>query len=128
MKSIIKEILIILLLCLAICLILGVIFYEYIPNNKVVPSTVEQYKTANTVKEEINQEVVEYQKQNITFEVTDSDLTRYKKTDTYNPGKANPFAVSSNTIEKTNTTTGGSTTTNTNPDSTDHFFNNTGLK
>ena len=99
MKSIIKEILIILLLCLAICLILGVIFYEYIPNNKVVPSTVEQYKTANTVKEEINQEVVEYQKQNITFEVTDSDLTRYKKTDTYNPGKANPFAASSNTIE-----------------------------
>ena len=128
MKSVIKEILIILLLCSAICLILGVIFYEYIPNNKVVPSTVEQYKTANTVKEEINQEVVEYQKQNITFEVTDSDLTRYKKTDTYNPGKANPFAASSNTIENTNTTTGGSTTTNTNPDSTDHFFNNTGLK
>ena len=31
-------------------------------------------------------------------------------------------------VENTNTTTGGSTTTNTNPDSTDHFFNNTGLK
>lgn len=44
MKSIIKEIFIILLLCIAVCLIFGVIFYDYIPTNKVVPSTVEAYK------------------------------------------------------------------------------------
>lgn len=133
MKSIIKEILIILLLCCAICLILGVIFYEYIPTNKVVPSTVEQYKTSNTVKEEIDQEVVDYQKQNITFEVTDSDLSLYKKSDTYDPGKANPFVASSTNsvagnVTTGNTTTGSGSTTTTNPDSTNHFFNNTGLK
>ena len=35
-----------------IFLILGVIFYDYIPTNKVVPSTVEAYKTSNTIKED----------------------------------------------------------------------------
>lgn len=133
MKSILKEILIIVLLCCAICLILGVVFYDYIPTNKVVPSTVEAYKTSNTVKEEINQEVVDYPKQNITFEITDSDLELYEQENNYNSGKANPFAtISSNVITGTNTSTNegsDSTKNNTkNPDSTDHFFNNTGLK
>lgn len=134
MKSILKEILIIVLLCCAICLILGVVFYDYIPTNKVVPSTVEAYKTSNTVKEEINQEVVDYPKQNISFEITESDLRLYEQEDNFNSGKANPFAVISNTATGTNTSSNGgssSTTTNnntSNPDSTDHFFNNTGLK
>lgn len=134
MKSILKEILIIVLLCCAICLILGVVFYDYIPTNKVVPSTVEAYKTSNTVKEEINQEVVDYPKQNISFEITESDLRLYEQENNYNSGKANPFAeISSNVTTGTNTSTNGgssSTTKNntTNPDSTDHFFNNTGLK
>jgi len=52
MKSVLKEIIIILLLCCAICLILGVVFYDYIPTNKVIPSTVEPYTTSNTIKEE----------------------------------------------------------------------------
>ena len=50
MKSVLKEIIIILLLCCAICLILGVVFYDYIPTNKVIPSTVEPYTTSNTIK------------------------------------------------------------------------------
>ena len=37
-KSIIKEIIIVLLLLIAIILALGVLFYEYIPSNKTVPS------------------------------------------------------------------------------------------
>jgi len=64
MKSIVKEIFIILLLCIAVCLVFGVIFYDYIPNNKVVPSTVEAYKTSNTIKDEISQEIVDYPKYN----------------------------------------------------------------
>ena len=32
-------------------LILGVVFYDYIPTNKVIPSTVEPYTTSNTIKE-----------------------------------------------------------------------------
>ena len=131
MKSILKEVLIILLLCIAICLILGLIFYDYIPTNKVVPSTVEAYKTSNTIKDEIDQEIVEYPKQNITLEITDSDLNLHKQENSYDSGKANPFAPASSGVTGSTTTnvpgtntTGG--TTNTNPDSTDHFFNSTG--
>ena len=65
MKSVLIEIIIILLLCCAICLILGVVFYDYIPTNKVIPSTVEPYTTSNTIKEEINQEITEFQKQTL---------------------------------------------------------------
>lgn len=39
-KSVFKEVSIMLLICLAIVLVLGVIFYDYIPNNKVVPSKI----------------------------------------------------------------------------------------
>lgn len=132
MKSIIKEICIILLLCIAICLVLAVIFYDYIPTNKVVPSTVEAYKTSNTIKDEINQEIVDYPKQNITFEITDSDLTLHRQENSYDSGKANPFAPASAGVGNTATNVpAGNTTidrpaTNSNPDSTDHFFNSTG--
>lgn len=66
-------------------------FYDYIPNNKVVPSTVEAYKTSNTIKDEISQEIVDYPKQNITLEITDSDLTIKNKTKAMNLGKQTHF-------------------------------------
>lgn len=125
MKSVLKEIIIILLLCCAICLILGVVFYDYIPTNKVIPSTVEPYTTSNTIKEEINQEITEFQKQTIVMEITDSDLKIHKQERSYDSGKINPFAKSSSGT--TNTENGGGNTTgntNQNPDSKDYFFNN----
>ena len=134
MKSIIKEIIIILLLCIAICLILGVIFYNYIPTNKVVPSKVEAYSTSDSIKEEINEEIVEYPKQNIVFEITDSDLTLYRKSDSYDAGKANPFAASTTNSVGTDIT-GNSETTITksvesgnSQSSTEEFFKDTTLK
>ena len=105
MKPIVKEVCIILLLCLAICLVLGVVFYDYIPNNKVVPSTVEAYKTSNTIKDEISQEIVDYPKQNITLEITDSDLRLYKNSGSYSTGKSNPFVVESGDSTNTDTNT-----------------------
>ena len=130
MKSVLKEIIIILLLCCAICLILGVVFYDYIPTNKVIPSTVEPYTTSNTIKEEINQEITEFQKQTIVMEITDSDLKIHKQERSYDSGKINPFAKSSSGT--TNTEKGDKKTTgdtNQNPDSKDYFFNNqSGLK
>ena len=39
-KDIIKEIIIVLLLTLAIILILGVLLYEYVPANKIIPEKV----------------------------------------------------------------------------------------
>lgn len=130
MKSVLKEIIIILLLCCAICLILGVVFYDYIPTNKVIPSTVEPYTTSNTIKEEINQEITEFQKQTIVMEITDSDLKIHKQERSYDSGKINPFAKSSSGT--TNTEKGDKNTTgdtNQNPDSKDYFLNNqSGLK
>ena len=129
MKSILKEIIIILLLCCAICLILGVVFYDYIPTNKVIPSTVEAYKTSNKIKEEIDEEITEFQKQTIVMEITDSDLKLHKQEKSYDSGKINPFAKSSSGT--TNTDNGNGNTignTNENPDSKDYFFNNQGLK
>lgn len=130
MKSVLKEIIIILLLCCAICLILGVVFYDYIPTNKVIPSTVEPYTTSNTIKEEINQEITEFQKQTIVMEITDSDLKIHKQERSYDSGKINPFAKSSSGT--TNTEKGDKNTTgdtNQNPDSKDYVFNNqSGLK
>ena len=52
-KSVLKEICIILLLSVAILLILGIIFYEYIPINQTVP-TREAYVTSENVKAEID--------------------------------------------------------------------------
>ena len=47
-------------MCLAICLVLAVIFYNYIPINKVIPGNVEAYQTSETIKNEVNEEIVEY--------------------------------------------------------------------
>ena len=111
-------------------MILGVVFYDYIPTNKVIPSTVEPYTTSNTIKEEINQEITEFQKQTIVMEITDSDLKIHKQERSYDSGKINPFAKSSSGT--TNTEKGDKNTTgdtNQNPDSKDYFFNNqSGLK
>ena len=89
-KSIIKEIIIMLLLCVAILLILGVLFYDYIPSNKVVPGKIA-YSTPENIQEEVNEEVIEANKTKITYEVTDADLNIYKQSNSYVPGKRDPW-------------------------------------
>lgn len=61
LKSVIKEIFIILLLSIAILLILGILFYDYIPINRVVPQP-EAYSTPDEVKNEIDEEITESEK------------------------------------------------------------------
>ena len=51
-KNIIKEIIIFLLLTLAIILVLGVVLYQYVPTNKIIPETVS-YTTPEKVKTEL---------------------------------------------------------------------------
>ena len=53
LKSVGKEIVIILLLSVAIILILGILFYDYIPINRVVPPR-EEYATPDNIKNEIS--------------------------------------------------------------------------
>ena len=98
-KNIIKEIIIVLLLILAIILILGILLYEYVPNNKLIPQQVS-YTTSENVDDS---QVI------MTYEVTATDLTNYKKTKDYVSGKKNPFE----SIESQNTTTENTTSGNT---------------
>lgn len=137
LKSVIKEIFIILLLSIAILLILGILFYEYIPINKVVPEK-EAYTTPDEVKNEIDEEISESQKIEMTYEVTDADLNVYEQTGSYSEGKANPFALeektdddeqkdtNSNNDDDKNNEDNNSDTVDKN--STGTFFNEEGIK
>ena len=140
-KSIIKEIFIMLLLCLAIVLVLGVIFYDYIPTNKTVPNKLATYTTPEEVKEEIDQKVAEIENEVITYTITGADLNLYKQTNSYETGKADPFSASTyvdnsqtgdtNTSEPGSSSgegTEGSTNQNIDSGSSNTFFEDTGLK
>lgn len=102
-KDIIKEIIIVLLLCLAIILILGVILYNYVPTNKLVPEQIE-YTTSKDVKEMLKSaDGVDEEKVVMTYTLGQSDLNNYQRINEYKPGKANPFSTyQTQNAEKTN--------------------------
>jgi hypothetical protein len=151
MKTIIKELVIVLLLILAIVLVLGVLLYDYIPMNKVVPQ-IEQYEAPDNIKEELEDDIEETENtmSPIVYEIDASDLTLYEKTNDYQKGNVNPFAdvnsttttttsgetngdnsntnsTGSTTSTDTNTTT-SNTTTSTNTNSEGTFLPSTGTK
>lgn len=127
-KSAIKEISIMLLFCIAMLLVLGIIFYNYIPSNKLVPNKVTAYTTPEEVAEEIEESITDYTGEKV-YEITSSDLNLYKQKKSYNPGKADPFAVYT---EQTNSTGDNSTTqapidnTVKDENTTDNFYENQG--
>lgn len=129
-KSIIKELIVILLLVLAIILALGVLFYDYIPTNKTVPS-VATYSTSESVKTELDEQITEEETVLVTYSITAGDINNYSKTNAYDKGKANPFSTYQEPApegsEGTNT---NSINTNTqSPNSNGNtFYNNTGTK
>lgn len=93
-KTIIKEVAITILICIAVGLVIAIIFYKDIPTNKATPSKVTAYETPKDVAEEIAEETAEqeFETTNQVFEVTDWDLELYKSAQSYNPGKSDPFA------------------------------------
>ena len=113
-KVIFRETIIALLVSIAVLLILSVALYNYMPSNKVIPETVE-YTPTKEIQEQLSSAVEDNSKEVIvTYEVTANDLDNYEKTNEYNPGKANPFAASSE--PSTGGTTGGSTSGETTTD------------
>lgn len=112
-KDILKEIIIILLLTLVIILILGILLYEYVPANKIIPEKVS-YTTSEDVKKELETDTsVDDTEVVITYQIDSTDLTNYKKIQEYVPGKKNPFSSLDKKDENINSTTtenGGSTT------------------
>ena len=131
--KVLKEVGIALLLCLAIILLLGVILYEYVPNNKVLPEKVA-YVTPENVKEEINKsEGVDETSVVLTYQIDATDLNNYKRINDYVPGKPNPFSSykssTSGNVENsgsgnTGTSSNGNTKTETNPDGTVTVYEN----
>lgn len=120
MKTIFKEITIVLLLILAIVLVLGIFFYDYIPMNKVVPK-IEQYEAPKNIKEELEEDIEEkeHEMTPIVREINSSDLNLYEKTKDYQKGKINPFSdTSSGTVSNGNTNgQNGNNTNNSNNNS-----------
>ena len=107
-KDFIKEIIIVLLLALAIILILGVLLYEYVPINKMIPEKVS-YTTPEEAKNELKINVEESDEElYIDYHIDSTELNNYKKIQEYVPGKKNPFA----TLEKPAEDISNSTTNN----------------
>lgn len=138
-KNIVREIIIILLLCLAIILLLGILLYEYVPMNKTVPNT-EAYTTPSNVKSELKEENANGDLIQ-TYEINNSDLDDYKRVQNYKPGKADPFSsykesennttgssssgssttvIGSNGVTSSNTSSGDNSTSNTNSTQTNN--------
>lgn len=108
-KKVIKEIIIMLLLVLAIILILGVLLYEYVPSNKIIPEEVS-YTTPTAVQEELSKgENVENDEIILTYSVDSTDLDNYERINTYVPGKPNPFSPYDETVEEENIIQSGDT-------------------
>lgn len=113
-KKVIKELAIILLLCVAIILVLGLLFYKYIPTNKIVPNKVA-YEMPQNIAEEIQNDVDESTFVNITYSLDASEINQSKRAKQYSPGKANPFeSIKTENTANGNTASGNNTNTNTN--------------
>lgn len=109
MAKTIKEIIIMLLVCLVTMLVLAIVLYQYIPNRKAVPEIITYAATEDVqllLDDDIDQRSDDDQVI-LTYEVTESDLNSYQNTNDYVPGKANPFAAYSGTPtgEETSTDT-----------------------
>lgn len=104
MLKVIKEVMIMLLVCLVGILLFAVIFYEYIPAKKEV-AEVTKYAPTSTVSEQLsdsvddlNENVIStFENDKYAYQVTSTDLNRYKSTKEYVPGKSNPFDAASTT-------------------------------
>lgn len=142
-KSVLKEIIIVLLLCLAIILILGILLYEYVPIAKTIPNEVS-YTTPENVKQELlSSSDVDDSQIIMTYEVNSEDLSNYRRVQDYVPGKANPFSSyetqeddeeenespdGNSTNDNSSTTDNGTENDDSSSNSGGHFFQNTGTK
>ncbi len=120
-KKIIKETGIVILLLIAVVLLLAIVFYDYIPNNKTVPIKIQAYDIPEDIKQELQNSVPNEQNIVRTYYIDSSDLNLYESTNDYDKGKANPFAdysidttegSTNSTVNNDNKTTSDTTNTN----------------
>lgn len=123
-KTIAKETGIVILLLIVVALVLGIIFYDYIPTNKTVPAKIEEYTLPQEVQTELDESMSEEQNIVRTYYIDSSDLSIYEATNDYDKGKANPFADYS--VEATDGNTVGTNSVGSNKVSNNS--NNSGSK
>lgn len=138
-KKVIKEIIIMLLVCLITMLIFAIGFYDFIPNRKTV-AEVKNYEASETVQVLLQDNIdsVNNSEVILSYEVTSSDLNNYQSTNEYVPGKANPFAAASSSSvgsgDGNDTGTSGNTANNNQATNTEGnttssgYFKDTGTK
>lgn len=125
-KSIIKEIIIMLLVCLAILLVLCVLLYDFIPSNKVLPAEVS-YAPSEEIKHELESAVKGEQTEVVlSYEVTSTDLKNYEKSDDYNAGKVNPFSEYIEKPEEEGTGNGSDSSSGSSSNTSSNSNSNTG--
>lgn len=112
-KSIIKEIFIILLLVVTILLILGILFYEYRPSTKKIPTQAAEYTLPQDMQEELEETIQAAESQNIVkvYKVTSDDLKVHERNNEYVKGRPNPFDKIDVTSTGTGTNTGSDSNT-----------------
>ena len=130
-KNVLKEIIIILLLTLAVILLLGVLLYDYVPMNKVIPEKVTYTATEETRKALEEKQQMENDEVILSYEVTSTDLSNYKKVNDYKAGRKNPFSAVSSGDTGTgtgsgNTTGGNDSNTNTSNSGSTNNSSNSG--
>ena len=143
MKHVVKEIFIIALLIMTVVFIIGMIFYEYMPNNKIVPEPITYMAESSTtaVLQGIQSEVLiqeDSEEQSIikSYSIGAKELSTAAAKHSYTSGKTNPFSQyvvkpDSNTANGTNNTNTTSTTTSsvsTGGASTGTFFESSNSK
>ena len=125
-KTIIKEIGIGILLLISIALVLGIVFYDYIPNNKTVPIKIQTYSMPEDIKKDLEQTVPDEQEIVKTYSIDNTDLDIYEATNDYDKGKPNPFAVYEEEVIDTSTDSeGNNSNNNTNNNSQNNQQDNT---
>lgn len=121
MVKAVKEIIIMLLVVLITMLVLAIALYQYIPSRKEVPE-IEKYVASEEVQDLLEDNVeqrADNEKKDAVLVLTSNDLTNYQKTYDYVPGKANPFAVYTPSVEGEATQPeGGENTTSSGNEST----------
>lgn len=141
-KQVFKQTITILLSIVLIVLIFAIIFYKYIPTNKILPTKVQAYKTPESIEQEIQESATEkeFESTNEVYEVTDSDLSMYQSKKSYTPGKSDPFKteseqtgntsnsnVASTSASSSETSVGGVTTATENKNVTDNYYKASGI-
>lgn len=157
MKSLTKEIFIIALLLMIVVFMIGMVFYNYMPNNKLIPEPISYSADSKTtaILQEISMsssdtdsDGAESQSVIKSYSIGQKDLSTAASKQSYTSGKTNPFAeykeepAGNNTEENptasggnntgnntnNNTTTNANTTKHENSSSTGTFFENKNSK